>query len=345
MNKNEAISAQKKILELVLSSKSKRHDTIDYLCELFGVSRSNIYKKIKGDTSLSIVELISIMKRFHIGFDQFVIDRSTNVEFYFPYLERPIKNFLDYVVPLHKIVEDFSLLPDIDIYYATAELPFFYYYMSKPLTSFKLYSYAHTTWQLPGYTDRKFDVSEFSEMIHLNPYIDGLIRNYYKMPNTELWNINILNNTLNQIKTFLRSGLFEDSDYTLVLLDELRVLINHVCLMAEHGKKFILGKSEPNDQSADFYLFHNEIAHTNNTLVVLSKQMNAVFTAFDNPNFIISRNPALIAHTMRWMSSIKTHSVSVTKDAKNNRLYLFDQIMRRIDWAEEDIKAYLSKQR
>ncbi len=345
MDKTKAIEIQKKLLELVFKSSERRQDIIDVLGELFHVGRANIYKKVRGDTLLSLPEIIAVMQRFHISFDQFVIDSKTNVEFFFPYLNNPIKRFVDYVAPLHKIVEEFALLPDIEIYYATAELPFFYYYMSKPITAFKLYSYAHTTWQLPGYIDRKYNAEEFTEFVHLDPYIDGVIHNYYKMPNTELWNINILNNTLNQIKTFLRSGLFEKPEYSLVLLDELRKLMKHVCSMAKHGKKFVLNKTEPNDHSADFVLYHNEIAHTNNTLLVLSKHMNAVFTAFDNPNFIISRNPALVEHTFNWMKSIKQHSQPVTKDARNNRLYLFDQIEKRILWTEEDIKAYLAKNR
>jgi len=345
MDKNTAKDVQKKLLELVLKSSESRKDTIEVLQNLLGVSRANIYKKVKGDTLLSMPEIVTLMQRFHISFDQFVIDSKKNVEFYFPYLNKPIKSFLDYVVPLHQIINDFSLIPDISIYYSTAELPFFYYYMSKPITAFKLYSYAHTTWQLPGYINRKFDIIEFSEFVHLSPYIDGVIEKYYKMPNTELWNINILNNTLNQIRTFLRSGLFQDPEYSLILLSELRTLMRHVQTMAKYGKKFVLGKEKPTDKNVDFLLYHNEIAHTNNTLLVLSKQMNAVFTAYDNPNFIISFNPALIQHTLNWMKNIKQHAQPVTLEAKNNRLYLFDQIEKRIEWMEEDVKAYLSKGR
>ncbi len=344
MDKNKAIIVQKQLFELIFKSSTRKQDIIDVLMDFLHVGRANIYKKIKGETLLSVAELITIMQRFHISFDQFVIDRKTNVEFYFPYLDHPVKGFLDYVVPLHNIVEEFSFIPDINIYYATAELPFFYYYMSKPITAFKFYSYAHTTWQLPGYINRKFNAEEFSEFVYLDPYINGVINKYYKMPNTELWNIHILNNTLNQIRTFVRSGLFEVPDYALFLLDELRTLMKHVCTMAKHGKKFIMGKPEPNQESADFYLYHNEIAHTNNTLLVMSKKMNAVFTAFDNPNFIISRNPAIVEHSYNWIKSIKQHSQPVTKDAKSNRLYLFDQIERRIFWTEKDIKAHLSKQ-
>jgi len=334
---------QLRFLELVKQKHGSEDNWIETLAELLNISKSGVYKKIRSDTLLSLGEIAVLMKKYNVGIDEMILGKKSNIDFYFPYLEREVKSFADYILPLKKVIGDFYLIPHLQIFYATSELPFFYYYMSKDLTYFKLFTYAQTTWELPGYAERKFNLDKFAEYPVLKEDIDELLKMYFQMPNTEFWKISILNNTLNQIRTFLYGGLFEIPEQSLILLDELRRLMKHVCKMAECGCKFMPEQKGPDKKSKPFHLYHNEIVHSNNTLLVLSDHLNAVFNAYDNPNFIISSNDLLIEHTKTWFERIKKSAVSVSKDARTNRLYLFDQIEQNISWTQRELEVYLAR--
>jgi len=160
---------------------------------------------------------------------------------------------------------------------------------------------------------------------------------YFEMPGTELWNENILINTLNQIKYLASSGTFENIDEALQLCDEFSKLVDHLTLMAEKGKKFSVG-SEAIEQNADFNLYHNEISHTSNTILVESDTLESVFTVFDNPNFMVSRDEAIIEYSKDWFEKIQRHAQPVSKDAKRSRMQFFNQIKKKIDFTKKEIE-------
>jgi len=332
---------QLKLFKQIAQKIPEEQDVIDILCDVLHLSKSNVYRRMRGEKVLSIEELLILMEKFHISFDQLATNRKTNIEFYFPYLDNPIKNFQGYIFPLHEVVRSFSAIPDITIYYATAELPFFYYFLSKPLTLFKLFTYAQTTWNLPAYQNRLFNHESMSEYYQFEDSIREILRHYYTIENLEFWNEHILNNTLNQIRTFVYSGLFENPEHAFLLIEELRRIMQHVQRMAEQGKKFLPDESDL--IQAPFNLYHNRIIHTNNTLLALSAQVDAVFVAYDNPNFIVSYNPNLIDHTLSWFMTVKRHSISITQDMTSERLFLFNQIEKRIAWVEKEIEHFLQQ--
>ena len=311
---------------------------IDEIAAHLNLSKSAVYKKVNATSSLSLEELSNLLVEYDISFDQLIRPDQPNLTFTFPYMTRQIKSFLDYLSPLKQNIELFSRLPNNKVTYATHELPVFYWLMNRDVCYFKMYSFARTLWEIDGYKDLKFDLKSFSGEQVIMKEATEIARYFVDMPSTEMWNENLLGNTLNQIKYFANSGLFEDLDDALSLCDSIKDVINHVEAMAAAGKKFLPG-TEPTENHSDFQLYHNEIAHTNNTVLVESGATQAVFSTYDSPNFIISQDETLIDYTRGWFERIKQHSLPVYKEAKRSRMYLFNQIRKRIDLTKVELET------
>lgn len=311
---------------------------IDEISGKLNLSKSAVYKKVNATSSLSLEELSNLLVEYDISFDQLIRPDQPNLIFNFPYLTRQVGSFLDFLSPLKQSITLFSRLPNNYVTYATHELPIFYWLLSRDVSYFKLYSFARTLWDLEGYKNRQFDLSDFSGEQVIMKEATQIAGYFMEMPSTELWNKNLLGNTLNQIKYFADSGIFANIDDAISLCDSLESIINHVEAMAEAGRKFLPG-TEPSDKNPEFRLYHNEIAHTNNTVLVESDSTQAVFTTYDSPNFIVSQDEALVEYTSNWFDKLIEHSLPVAREARRSRMYLFNQIRKRINMTRSELKT------
>ena len=239
----DGLQIQHELFELIKIRAADPKAWIDEIATILSISKPAVYKRINGTTALSLDDVARLMRQYSISFDKLVLPDKNSISFDFPYLEREIKSFPDYVIPLRAAVEKLSKVPEIKVWYATNELPFFYYFFFPDLTYFKFYMYARTVWNIPSYQNMKINLQEFSGYYALKDDIDAIQTAYYSLPGLELWNENVLNNTLNQIVYFLSSNYFEIPQEAFVLCDRLSSIIQHATKMAEKCKKFKFGNS------------------------------------------------------------------------------------------------------
>lgn len=338
----DAFKIQEDLLQNIKNKVGDNGQWVDLIAETLNLSKPAVYKRLNGSTSLSIHDLALLMKRFDLSFDTLVHTDKLTVDFHIPTGGNSVKSFLDFITPIKQFVSNLANLPDVSIWHATSELHLFYYFLDKDLTNFKMFLHAKTIWNLAGYKNLKFSLGDFSSSHFMGQEVDDILQHYFRAPNIELWNENIITNTLNQIKYFLISGYFEKPEEALLLCDKMRALIKHLCAMAEKGKKFFPG-NEVNTLSGDYKLYHNELSYTNNIMLVNSPNQDQVFTTYNNPNFMISSNQVLIEYTKNWFERVKRLSQPVSHDAHQSRMLLFNQIEKKIDLTIMEIKHLLER--
>lgn len=315
---------------------------VDEIAHVLSLSKPAVYKRINGSTALSLGDLAVLMKTYDFSFDSFIHTDKLTVDFSFPFNENGYNNFLEFLQPVKTFVSNLSKIPDVEIWHSTNELHLFYYFMDMDLTKFKFFLFAKSIWNIKGYENIKFSLNNFSGSSIIEKEVNEILSYYLDAPNIEIWNENILSNTLNQIKYFLISGFFEHPEEALLLCAKLRSLLKHVRKMAEEGKKFNLNQNSTS-QSGQFLLFQNEISHTNHLMLIHSSSKKMVVTAYNNPNFMITENEHLFEYTKNWFLKIKKMSQPISLDAAQSRMLLFNQIEKKIDLTEKEIHYLLER--
>jgi hypothetical protein len=102
---------------------------------------------------------------------------------------------------------------------------------------------------------------------------------YNRLDSTEFWSLHILENTLGQIQYFMAENIFRDRSFPLLLMEQLSQLLTHQKSMAKSALKHRIGQPPAADSGA-FSLYHNEIAHTNNTFHFRQSQFFAKHRPF-----------------------------------------------------------------
>jgi hypothetical protein len=314
-----------------------RSDLITALMKLFEVGKDAIYRRLRGETLLTPDEVTLLARTYHISLDNFIFNTSDALFFTFNPFIRTVKTSEDYLEGIHQDVGMLNRLPNVHIYNAWAEIPFFFYMFFPRIFSFKMYVYGRTIWELDYLQTRPYDFGIIP--ITVIQKSEEILKLYSALPTTELWSLNIMDNTLNQIEYHASSGGFKNAKDALILCQDMTKLADHMEKMAEHGKKFPLGSKPENSSGSAFTMYHNEMIYTSNTIFVTSSAGRAIYTTYGNPNFLKTTDERMCDYTMKWFKNIVSKSLNMENE--RGRKYYFDRLRKRIEFVKTRIEKNL----
>ncbi len=330
---------QQELLERILVSFPKKVEAVEALCKLLNVSKDAVYRRMRGDTLLTPAEIALLAKHFRISLDDLILSGSDSVYFSLSAFTTPVESVEDYLLELHRNLSRLDHLPEVKVFFTSPEIPLFYFFLFPELATFKLYIWGRTAWDFDYLKQQAF-------ALHLIPphalkLSQEILNLYFRLDTTELWSVNIFDNTLNQIEHHFNNGAIADAEQALALCLRLDELASHLCLMAENGRKF--KPKHPPELGSPFRLLHNDTLFTNNTIFVDAPTMRMVFSAFGDPNYLISSDPRICRFTSNWFQKLIGKSTPISTHAENLRSGFFHQVRRKIEHTRRRIEVKMQE--
>ncbi len=296
------------------------------LMQLLGASKSNIYKKLKGKVAFSADETLTIARHFGISLDRFAY--AANGDYHKVSLDYSITQHqagtpATFVRKLRHDLERILQLPQPSILYATNEVPIFHSLTCPNLLAFKLYVWSRSNWQIPGMMHHPFDPEAFyRQWPEVESERKTILSLNQQVPTKEYWPRLVLSNILNQIQYYTKAKLFQDPQTPVLLHEELGQMLDICENQAMTGTKNAFDPSAP---VASYELYLNEIAYTNNVVLIQSQeQPAAVYITVDNPNFLRSTDPVFCQRMRQWIGQIEICSFPTS--AEQHRMSLFGDL-------------------
>jgi hypothetical protein len=160
-----------------------------------------------------------------------------------------------------------------------------------------------------------------------------VIELYNQIPITEIWNIESLNSTLNQINFYVEAGSFTNKGDIRILYEKVEDLINHIEKQAELGVKFNVGET-PKPNAAGYRMFVNELILGDNTIMAELGDARVTFLNHSVLYFVTTRderfNNAMFDNLQNLMK--KSTMISTIGEKERNSFFnrLRDKIQKRI---------------
>ncbi len=336
---NSDQNLQNYLFDSVLSKYPKKADAISALSDLLGVGSDAVYRRVRGDSDLTPKEISLIANKFKISVDSHIFNQTDHISFQFNPFVKTIKSFDDYLDDIHADVKALGSIPDVMIYYASSEIPIFYYIAEPELFAFKLYVWGRSIWNFTYLQSENFHFDIISPAVLEKA--KEVWRMYRMQISTEMWSLNIVDNTLNQIEYHFQTNSFKKKSDAIVLCEKLLKLVQNLETMAQHGSK--VETSTPTaSNGSNFTLYHNEIIYTNNTILVDSPHFKSVYTTYGNPNFLKSSDLRLFNYTQKWFNDVIAKSTQISLHGEKNRTWFFDRLNRRIETLKQRIELSLN---
>lgn len=310
---------QQALFERIIQTGATAHD----LAKILNLGLGAVYKRLKGETLLDIAEIALLTERYNLSLDGIFQPGKGMVSFVFPTMVQPIRQLEQYMSSVLDLMVWANRLPGMQIFYSTAEIPIFHYMHFPELCAFKLYMWNRTTWELPEWEDQRFSPESFLENRRIQHLREMINANYHTLHSIEFWPVSILSNTLNAIDYCSESGAFVRPNEAQLLRKQLEALIQHQKEMAKTGLKFSPG-AKPDESSGVFTLYHNEIAHTNITVLLEWEKGRLAIATFDNPNFMHTTDPEFTRYAAGWFAKLRKRSLLISKEGEKHRNRYFN---------------------
>ncbi len=239
---------------------------VDVLAEQLNLSNDSAYRRIRGESPLSLNELKVLCEYFHLSLDQLLQINNDTVVFQALGINAAQGDFTDYLKGLLKQLKFFNSFEKREMLYQCKDAPFFYFYLFPEIGAFKTFCWLKSVLNKPGYQNKTFSLQEFP-FEECNRLGQIIIKEYTSLPSTELWNFESFNSSMNQLEYYKQAGLFKGEKDFIAVLHSFEKMLDHLEEQARSGIKFMPGEADViHNASIKFYV--NEIIIGNNSFLL-----------------------------------------------------------------------------
>ena len=323
-------SIQSSFLEQVRKRLHPNISFADELAEILNISRDSAYRRIRGETVLSLEEVRIVCNHFGVSLDALLSPTAEMVSFHHRVVNHktfPLDKWLQAILGNIEMLSGFA--GEKELVYATPDVPFFHFFNHPVMSPFKMFVYMKTILHYPELTNKKYN-AEYApkELLSVGRKIWD---KYSALPGTEIWSQNAYTVTLRQIEYYHECGLFEDPQQALQLCDAYLEIIKTVDGYASEGKKIPGG--------GEFNMYKNELWVTDTTVLFKMGERRITFITHNTMNLLNTTQESFCRHTEDYLSNLLQRSTILSPVGERDRIKYFNSIEATVNQLKNRIKS------
>jgi plasmid maintenance system antidote protein VapI len=300
------------------------------IASILEISTDSAYRRIRGETELSIDEVFKLTKKYNISVDSVFANLGDTVTFTYTKLTDDADNFDKYLNRIYNHVKAIASFKDKKITYIAEEVPLFYSFFTEKLTQFKLFYWQRSVLNVPNYQGKKFEFGVIPE--HQVKLAMSSLAEYQSIPSVEVWTNETILTVLKQIEFYTESGVFKSKQDALELVEEVRKMAQYLENCAETGRKLV---SSPNE---NLLLYNSEVVLGTNCIYITMGEAKYAYITFNTLNSLTTNNHEFCEETEHWVKNIIKKSTLISGVAEKQRFQFFSKMYKNIDNCFERIK-------
>ncbi|MFZ5554867.1 MAG: helix-turn-helix domain-containing protein [Bacteroidota bacterium] len=325
----QTINIQSELFSQVKLKLNPGLSLVEEIAELLSVSTDSAYRRLRGETILTLDEIKKICNHYHISADGLLHIKTGSVVFNKRWHENGQFSYAEFLLSMDNDLKALSQQTNPRIIFFAKDFPVFYNFVFPEIAAFKSFFWQKTALQSEELKNAKFDVSEMDEKYISVGYT--ILGNYNKIPSYELWNDEVMNSFISQVLFYHESGYMRSASVAKLLLDKLSQLIHHFQLQAETATKFLPGKSGVKENS--FQLYYNEVLIGDNTLCASSDEHRMVILTQNVVNTLSTTDREFCDETFTMLNGVIQRSSLISSAAEKERNKFFKRLQDKVDMA------------
>lgn len=299
----------------------------DAVADLLHVSNDSAYRRIRGETPLVLEEAQLLCEAFSLSLDQALNNKENSVSFTAFNLNNENYSFKSY---LKDILHNLNLVASFnqkEIIYLTKDFALFHNFLYKPLFAFRYFFWMKSILQHPDFVSLKFSMDYLTKEIE--DMGQQIIRVYYNIPSTEIWNTECVNSTIAQIEYYREAGYFSSDDDVVKIYGALKNAVEHLRAQADAGCKFYPGEN-PDFQKANFHFYHNRVVLGDNTIMTILNGRKILYLNYDVLNYMVTQDEKFCNDVYSKLQTLMRRATILSNVSEKQRNIFFNILLRKI---------------
>ena len=302
---------------------------VDELCELLNLSADSVYRRIRGEKPITLTELKTICEHYHLSIDQLLQLGNESVLFQAPGMNGPPISFIDYLKGMLGQFRYFNSFKNTEMKYQCKDVTYWYFFLFPEMAAFKSFFWIRTINNDPELATKKFSLAEF-------PFTDcydvgqQILKEYNNIPSEELWNLESINSTINQICYYKDSGLFKANDDLEAVIRSVILMLDHLQLQAEHGVKFLPGATDIGHR-ASVHFYVNELILGNNTILLTLDNQRLSTVTYSVLSYLMTKDNRFADRAFATFNTLLSRSTLISRTGEKDRNRFFNTLRDKVN--------------
>ncbi|MFT5970897.1 MAG: transcriptional regulator with XRE-family HTH domain [Flavobacteriales bacterium] len=311
-------TAQLRLMSHLKAALPDNISLVEELADLLQLSNDSAYRRIRGETTVSIDELAVICKYFKLSFDTFIGNNDTGkVTFSYHRLNSGEVSYKDYLLNVLKDLQTMLSFDEKKMIYAAEDIPVFYQFHHPELAAFKMFYWQKSIMGLPEFENKQFDLESIDpEIIKIS---EQILECYLQIPSVEIWNDETVNSTLMQIEFYWDAGILKSKEDALAICDHVGTMFENIVKQAETSKKG-LGMDD------NYALYQSDVMIGTNCIIVETNGIKSSYLSFHTFNTMSTSNAHFCDETDIWLNNLLKKSNLISGVAEKQRYKFFKRI-------------------
>lgn len=302
---------------------------VDDLCDLLELSPDSVYRRIRGEKPITLNELKTICEHYHLSIDQLLQLQNESVLFQAPGMNGGQPELQDYLKGMLGQFKYFNSFTKREVQYLCKDIPFWYFYLFPEMAAFKTFFWSRTINNHPELANKKFSLAEF-------PYHDcytlgqQILEEFNHIPAIELWNLESINSTINQVSYYKETGNFKSREDCMAVIESFQNMLDHIQSQAEKGVKFIPGHTDVGHR-ASLQVYVNELILGNNTILLRLDNQRISIVTHSVLSYLMTKDNRFADKAFGAFNTLLSRSTLISSTGEKDRSRFFNALRDKVN--------------
>lgn len=282
----------------------------DEIANILNISYDASHRRTSLKAKFSFEEGLQLAKYYQISLNQLItsdqqiiVQKTSGVN-----ETADLQSFFQHTL---SIFENLLLSDEMTIYYSEKDIPFFYTLSDTLLSRFKIYVWMN----LLNAKQVFIPFLQFSPP-HFESNTQELKKKYETQNIVELWNNRTISSILQQVLFYYETGLLQKNE-GVIILKELKELIEYIEQKTENNPKF--------------HLYENELMHLSNDIFFHHPQQSLFALPANMFGYILINDAKTCNETLNYFEHQIKNSKSLTTSGNRDRKIFFNIMYDQIE--------------
>ena len=302
---------------------------VEELGSLLNLSADSVYRRIRGEKPITLTELKTICEHYRLSLDQLLQLKTESVLFDAPGMTGKPGEFVEYMKAMLEQFRYFNSFKTKELFFLCKDAPIWYFYLFPELAAFKTFFWSKTINNQPALSNKTFSMAEF-------PYHDcftigqQVLEEHNKINSVELWNLESIQSTINQISYYKEAGNFKTQEDLEAVINSFHQWLDHLQLQAEKGVKFMPGATDVSYKApVQFYV--NELILGNNTMAIQLDDKQLSMVTYSVFYYLFTKDTRFYTKVLDSFNSLVSRSTLISKTGEKNRNRFFNTLREKVN--------------
>jgi hypothetical protein len=327
---------QQQLFQFIKTKLPADASAADEVAKLLNISSDSAYRRMRGEKLITFEELYILAAHFNISLDQMMNIQTGSFSFQGNLLDSKTFRFEAYLTGMMNVVAYFASFRNKEFFYLCKDVPIFHHWHCRELAAFKYFFWMGTLIYFPEFRNKKVTLKEYpDELWQMGQKTLGL---YNSLDSFEIWNLESLNSTLNQIEYYRDSNMFQSDEDVLKVYEAIEKTLDHLEEQAKQGFKFSINDAEKKP-AGKFHMYFNEIVLLDNNMLAVLDQSKLAIVAHTVINYMMTRDVTFCEYFYQYIQNLIRRSTLISEVSEKERGRFFRIYRERIIRRKESLKV------